>query len=304
MPLPELLDHAAGHHGLFTADEALACGVGRQSLNRLAERGGIELVGNRVYRVRGSVGTWHQRVLAGVLTTGAQALASHRTAAAMWGLPHAARRSVEVLAPRGVNGLHRWARRHETRHLTGADVDLRDGIPVTTIERTLVDLAAVVPLGPLARLLDDARELELTTWDRVDQRLDELPTRGRRGVTVLRVLLEERIGSPRDGTRTFENVLLRLIRRSGLPEPVRQLHVVHGDQHFYLDFAFPEHRVALECDGAGHASPHAHAYDLARQNAIIEQGWNLRRFTWSEVRLHPTRTVDTIRRALLAKPPN
>lgn len=299
MSLESLLDHASRHHGLLHRADTEAHGIHRRTLDRLCDRAHLVPVANGVYRVRGSADTWHQRVLAGVLATGPQALASHRTAAALWGLPHARRSSVEVLVPRGIGAHHRLARQHETRHLTGHDVDLQDRIPVTSVERTVVDLAAVVPMGPLARLLDDVHELELSSFRRIDEFLDRMPTRGRRGVAVLRVLLEERIGTPKERKQPFEELLNGLITRSKLPPPVRQQRVDHDGQRFYVDFAWPEHRLAVECDGGGHATPAAHAYDLNRQNVIIEQGWNLRRFPWSEVRFHPDRVLATIRRALV-----
>lgn len=299
MSMETLLDFAARHHGLVRVDLAKSHGVTRERLDRLRARGFLTFEGHNVYRVAGSQATWRQQVLRGVWATGSTGFASHRTAAAVWGL--CTGRGIEVLVPKGSGARPPGVKVHETRHLMGVDVDEHDGIKVTSIERTLVDLAAVVRMGRLARLLDEAHERELTTYRHVARRLTRMPTRGRKGTVVLRVLLEERIGTPAEAKNTFEEILLGILHRSDLPSPVRQQRVDAGDERYYLDFAWPEHMVAVECDGLeSHGSPAAMAYDLHRQNAIIEMGWNLRRFPWSAVRLHPEMTRDTIRRALVA----
>ncbi len=301
MSLESLLDFASGHHGLLRLCDAQQAEVGRKVLDRLCDRSILEFLTGGVYRVRGSADSWHQRVLAGVWTTGGLARASHRTGAAIWGIPRARRSGVEVLVPRGSGAHTRWSRQHETRHLTAADVDERHGVPVTSIERTLVDLAAVLPMGELARWLDDAHSSKLTSFRAVAEHLRAMPTQGRRGVKMLRVLLEERIGTPLEGKDTFEEIMRRILSRSELPTPVRQQRVDDGPDRYYLDFAWPEHMVAVECDGmVGHSKPSAQVYDLHRQNVVIEAGWNLRRFPWSEVRYHPDRVIDTIRRALIS----
>ncbi len=298
MDITDLLEHASHHHGLVRSDHATALGISRERLDRLRDRGLLRFEGHNVYRVTGSQSTWLQRVLRGVWATGCAARASHRTAAALWGLREG--RSLEVIVPKGVGAHTSHARVHETRHLRGVDVDVRHGIPVTSIERTLVDLAAVLPMGVLARALDDAHAQELTTFVAVEQRLCAMPTKGRRGVGVLRVLLEERIGSPKEEKNPFEEMMRRILASSDLPTPERQEMVEAGTNRYYIDFAYPEFMVAIECDGLlGHGSPAAQAYDLERQNAIIEAGWNIRRFPYSAVRLDPAQTLETIRRAMI-----
>lgn len=299
MSIDSLLEVASRHHGLLRVDLAQLHGVTRERLDRLRSRGLLTFEGHNVYRVTGSQATWRQQVLRGVWTTGTASFASHRTGAAIWGLNKG--RGIEVLVPKGSGARPAGVRVHETRHLTGIDVDERDSIRVTSIERTLVDLAAIVRMGRLARLLDEAHEQGLTTYRRVAQRLACMPTRGRKGVVMLRVLLEERIGTPAEAKNTFEEIMVGILQRSELPAPVRQQRVDSETGRYYLDFAWPEHMVAVECDGLeSHGSPAAMAYDLHRQNTIIEAGWGLRRFPWSAVRFHPEQTLDTIRRALIA----
>ncbi len=259
----------------------------------------IRLVGNEVYAVEGAPLGWRQQLLGATWITGSMARASHGSAAAVWGLSTG--RGIEVLVPMSTGGTPPGVRVHKTRFLTGADVDECDGQAVTSIERTIIDLAAVVPMGRLARLFDTAIEGELTSADRVLGHLRTMPTRGRTGVRILRILLTERLGLERIDFNPFERMMARLIARSDLPEPVRQHPLDLDGARYYLDFAFPRYRVAIECDGMlGHGSASAQAYDLVRQNAILADGWNLRRFGWSSVRTSPAETLATVRRALLA----
>jgi very-short-patch-repair endonuclease len=297
--LSSLFLDAADSHGLLRVDTAEARGVSRNQLDRLCTRGIIEFCGKCVYRVAGSPDTWQQRVMLGVLATGDSSRASHRCAAAIWGLADG--RSAEVIVPKGQGARTRYAKVHDTRHLRGVDVDTRHGIPVTSIERTLVDVAGVLPMGRTARLLDRARSEGLTTYEQVHQRICTMPTRGRRGIRTLRLLLVERIGTIAGESNPFEAMLERLISKSDLPTPQRQLVVQGPLSRYYLDFAFPGYKVAIECDGLlGHASASAQAYDLSRQNDIIEAGWDLRRFTWSDVNNHPEDVIQRVRRALIA----
>lgn len=299
MGLDAMLFEAATRHGLLTIDTASRHGVDRNHLDRLCRKGVLEFMGSCVYRCIGSPDTWLQRAMIGVLATGGAALASHRCAAAAWGLEKG--RAIEVVVPKGTGARTAHARVHDTRHMRGVDVDTRFGVPVTSIERTLVDLAGGLPLGQLARHLDKAQSDGLTTFEQVHQRMCSMPTRGRRGVPILRMLLEERLGSFAEDDNPFEALMAKLIADSDLPDAKRQVLVEVAQRRYYLDFAFCEHMVAIECDGLlGHGSASAQALDLARQNDILEQGWTLRRFTWSDVRTQPDAVLDRIRRALLA----
>lgn len=299
MSIEAVMELAASNHGLIRLVDAESAGVTRTRLEAMSRRGLLRLECNNVWAVAGSPPTWPQRALRAAWCTGPGALVSHRSAAALWGL--GAGRSLEVLVPMSTGARPPGVRVHQTRFLTGVDVDRTQGIPVTSLERTLVDLAALVPMGQLARLLDSAVVQEATTYQQIAARLTTMPTRGRKGTRLLRLLLEERLGSGICVGSPFEEIMARLITRSDLPAPTRQ-HMVGGSQsRYYLDFAFVEHRVAVECDGLfGHGSAGAQAADLKRQNEIIEAGWNLRRFSWSQVNTEGEQVLETIRRVLVA----
>lgn len=297
--LAELMAQAAQQHGLVRAIDSPDPEAARKRLDRMRRRGLVGLVGRGVYRVEGSSDSWHQRALSAAWLVSPMALLSHRAALALWGL--SSRRGVEVLVPVSRGGRPASVRVHQTRFLTAVDVDSRDRVPVTSIERTLVDAAAITPMGGLARLLDAAVEAGLATPKSVVERVRTMPTRGRKGMPILRVLLEERLGFPADETNPFEALMASIIIRSDLPDPRRQHPLDINGRRYYLDFAFPEFKVAIECDGMlGHGSAAAQAYDLERQNDIIESGWNLRRFPWSAVRYREQETLEVVRRAMIS----
>ena len=218
--LAELMAQAAQQHGLVRAMDSPDPDAARKRLDRMRRRGLVGLIGRGVYRVEGSSDTWHQRALSAAWLVSPMALLSHRAALALWGL--SSRRGVEVLVPVSRGGRPASVRVHQTRFLTAVDVDSRDRVPVTSIERTLVDAAAITPMGGLARLLDAAVEAGLATPQNVVEHVRTMPTRGRKGMPILRVLLEERLGFPADEDQSLRSSHGAIIIRSDLPEPRRQ----------------------------------------------------------------------------------
>jgi hypothetical protein len=95
--------------------------------------------------------------------------------------------------------------------------------------------------------------------DTIGQRFEELGGRGRPGSRVMRTMLEERLGAGRFAQSGFERHALRLVRSSGLPEPVLQCPVRDHDFVAYLDLGWPAIRWGLECDSlAFHSGNRAH----------------------------------------------
>jgi very-short-patch-repair endonuclease len=308
MSFATMMKHASRHLGLFTAEDALEHGITRRQLDRLRREGTAEYLGEAVYRVGGSVASWEQQMLAAVWRTGPHALASHRSALALYGLSRSGRTPIEVQVPRGVGRHPSGVRQHETRNRSGADISRIGMIPVTTPERTIIDIAGIVPTERTEWVLDDAVHKGLTTSRRVADRLGVMPTNGRKGATVLWRLLAERTGDPDERANAWENLMSRLIAASDLPTPVRQHKVVVGTHTYYLDFGFPEQMVAVECDSSQeHATPIAYRHDLDRQHDCESQGWVFKRFIKSQASQHPDATVDKIRDLLVQRgwtPPN
>lgn len=289
---------AAVQHGLVTLADVTASGASRGVVQRWTAAGRIERVGAGVYRLIGSPPTWEQRLLATVLAAGAGAMASHRSAARLWGLLDDD--VLELTVPAHRRPRLRGAILHRSADAAGAQVVRRRAVPVTSPLRMLVDLGAVVGARAVEDVLDRALERRLVTVAGVERSLSELGGRGRAGAGVLRGVLERRaLGSDRPDS-LLEPRMARLIRDAGLPSAVFQHEVRSAGRLIArVDFAYPDVRLAVEVDGWGsHSSPRAFQSDLTRQNALVALGWTVLRFTWRDVVRCPATVGTDIRRVL------
>lgn len=300
----DLLDLAERQHGVFSVHQSRDHLTSRRQLTTLLERGVVERWLPEVYRVRGAVPSWHTRVMAATLSIPGS-LASHRTAALLWEVGEFAAGRPEIL-------VERWTRRrrkdsaiivHETKDLVGGDIEVRDGIPCTSLVRTLVDLPAVTTEFKAGDALDRAFRRDPTVIGRVTARHLEVARRGRNGTVKLRALLEERgyVGDRVDSG--FERQALRLVRAAGLPEPVLQHQVRHGDFVAYLDLAWPDQRVAMECDSVEHhLSVAAFERDRHRRRTLVGLGWKVLEYTYRDVTQRPPLVAADLRLHLITAP--
>jgi very-short-patch-repair endonuclease len=215
--------------------------------------------------------------MAATLAGGPDAVASHRTAAAIWQLKRS--EYLEVTAPRERRrpGIH--IRRS---HLPPDEITTVRGIPVTTVPRTLLDLASVLPLHQAERAVNEAELQGLR--DRLS--LADLVMRypGRRGTPAIRAILE-RLESGAALTRSaLEDRFLEFLRETRLPRP-RFNAQVFG---FECDCVWPDQRVVVELDGhAAHSTTAAFERDRARDRIVNAAGWRTVRVTWRQLHMEP-----------------
>jgi very-short-patch-repair endonuclease len=169
-----------------------------------------------------------------------------------------------------------------------------DGIPTTTVARTLLDLADVVPRPRLERALEQAEILGL-----FDKRaLDEILTRatGRRGAPLLRALVAPHDFEARITRSGLEERLLNLCRQADLPLPQTNQAIALPDGHVTADFVWRERRLIVETDGHRfHGNRHAFERDRRRDQRLLAAGWRVVRFTWRQVIDHPEEVVAILR---------
>lgn len=281
----DLLDLATTQHSVFARVQARDLGMTDRQIDWMVRTGRIVRVHPTVYRLRGVAPTWRQRLMAATLSNPGT-LGSHRGAACLRGLRGFERAPIEVVA-------ERWLRRprghegvilHETKDLVAADIDVVDGIPCTSLIRTLVDLPAVVHEFKAGVALDHASRLEDGVLARVHARHLEVARRGRNGTVKLRALLEERGHGEHKVDSGFERKALQLIAGSSLPRPVTQLKVEGDGLVAYLDIAWPDQLVAMECDSLEHhLGEAAFRWERARRRMLISRGWTVLEFTYREV---------------------
>ena len=284
------VDHTRAHHAVATWDEARGLGVSPDDLLAWHRAGRLLHPAPNVYVVAGAPPTWRQRVR--VAAGSSAGWASHRTVAAVRDLDGFPPRTIEVLVPYGSRRRRGDWVVHETRALRGVDLDEVDGIPCTSVARTIIDLAAVAHPFQVGLALDDASRRWPGTLDAVELRARELARRGRRGIPTIRALLDERAGRGRYTDSGFETRAVRMMRAAGLPEPVLQHTVRDGQFVAHLDLAWPKIMWAVECDSlAHHSGKRAHEWDRRRRRRLKALGWDVVEITYDDVTLRRAQTA-------------
>lgn len=283
MPDAAIAEIARHQHGLITLEQARTCELSPQLVHYRVTQGRWERVGPQVYRIAGCPETWHQRLLAATFLHGA--VASHRSALKLHGIMGYRTEVVEVSArPRRRRRLDDVTC-HETVCFSGIDHTLVDAIPVTTVERTLIDIGAVHSPRFVEDVLDEALRRNLTTLDAVIDRVHATRGQGRNGVGVMRAIVEQRDPRASLTESVLESRFLRALRACDVPLPEPQ-HTIRLGHHVVarVDFAYPEHHLAVEIDGLRyHASRQSLEADARRQNEIILAGYRILRFTAADL---------------------
>ena len=243
--------------------------VQRQRLHRVHQ--GVYAVGHGVLRVEG-------RRLAAVLACGPGAVLSHRSAAAHWGLLRTDQTRVDVTAPRGRHGAP-GIRLHRSRSLDAQDTTSHQGIPTTTVHRTLLDLAATARPSELERALAQAERLRLYDHRAIQSAIAR--SNGHRGTQLLaRATTRE----PKWTRNEWEAAFLELLRAAGLPEPLtNDAFDVPDHGHCEPDYHWPAQRVIVELDGfETHGTRAAFRADRAKDAALTASGYRVLRFTYDD----------------------
>lgn len=297
---PEIALVARRHHGVLSLAQAIDAGASSHQLRRAVERGELQRPHPGVFRIAGAPYSWHQSLRIAVLAGGPTALASHRSAAALWELDGSTKGRKEIVGARHRRARYELAKCHESTDLHLADPTERDRIPCTGLERTLLDLGAVVPRERLQQAVDDAIRRNLCTWDDLLRTLAVHSRRGRRGVGPLRAVLEISSGEQVPDSH-FNRLVERLLLANELPAPVVEHNVLSaaGLLIARVDLAYPRLKIAIELDGRrDHFTSVAFERDRARQNALELEGWIVLRYTWRQFVDTPLRLVAEVHAAL------
>jgi very-short-patch-repair endonuclease len=266
---------------------------------RRGASGHWEQVTPSVLRRRGSPVTFDQRVMAAVLDGGEGALASHGTAAALWRLPGFGTHGLEVMrAGRRTSRNPPIAQLHRPRLLLPHHSTKTTGIPVTTLARTLFDLAAVgVAPSRIGRLVNMVCNRSPGTLRALHQTLDELAARGRAGIGTMRQVLAERpVGSVLVASgleMRFEEIL----REAGEPPLRRQVDLGGHEWLGRVDFYDDELLAVFEVDSIlHHTSPMDQQRDRLRDEVMLANGIRaVSRIPEEHLWYRPHLAVDAVR---------
>jgi len=272
--------------GVFTRAELRAAGLSDGAIARRLQGGTLHRMYRNVYSVaHGALLRPEARWLGAVLACGDDAVLSHCSAAVLWGLLEDRWSFVDVTTPRRCRKGTEGIRLHRTRRLEPVDVVVVRGIPATTVERTLVDLADVVPLRVLRRAARQAEVLRLPTGSLRKK------AHGRRGAPSLSALALQRADVVLTRSQ-LESRFLRLCRRFGIPRPDRNVGIEGKER----DFVWRGARLVVEVDGhATHGTRFAFEDDRARDVALVRAGWRVVRFTHAQIAFNAADVAAALR---------
>jgi very-short-patch-repair endonuclease len=271
---------ARRQHGVVTIAQLRAVALGNPAVvaNRV-RAGRLHRVHRGVYAVGHGGLSREGRWIAAVLGSGAGAVLSHLSAAVHWNLWRRRVTTIDVRAPRRRQLAGVRARR--CRRLDPRDVTVRDGIPVTTVARTLVDLTDVLDAHQLANVIHEAAFRSRFNLNATREAMAR--ANGRHHLDRLAEALDAHSQGSAGTKSANEDRFLALVRRAGLPEPLVNTHVQAGDRRIEVDFFWPELNLCVEVDGDGHSRPHTRFEDAARDLALQTAGHRVVRLAGDEV---------------------
>jgi very-short-patch-repair endonuclease len=287
---------AAGQHSLAHRKQALELGMTARQIDERVAAGLLVPEHRGVYRLGGAPRSGEQTLLAACLAAGNGAVASHRSAGVLWALRGVEAVEPEIIVPGRSCPTLRGVRVHRTDTLDRIDVSRRARVPVTTPARTLLDLGAVAPAHVVEPALEDALMRRLVTLQLLTSTLERLGGPGRNCAGVLRALVQERDPATAPTQSMLEDLLFRVVRRGGLPEPVRQYEVAG----VRLDGAYPHIRLGLEADSR---IWHGGRLDVQRNsdkaNLLLAHGWRVLHFTFFDLTRCARYVVESVRAQLV-----
>jgi Protein of unknown function (DUF559) len=256
--------------------------------------GALHVVHRGVYAVGHRDMTQERRWMAAVLAFGPDAVLSHRSAGQLWGLVPRSSIAPEVTRP------GRASRPHLVAHqgtLLGDEVVRVRGIPVTSVPRTMFDLAATRSEREVERAWNEMEVRGFRDRLSVPHLLERHP--GRKGSLVL-ARLAERKELPVGITRNdLEEAFLALIDRFGLPRPRMNAHLAVRDRFYEIDCLWEDLQVAIELDGgAVHKTTKAFHDDRERDRILTAEGFTTARITWDHIQDTPQEVAADLQRIL------
>lgn len=283
---------AAQQHGVVSRMQLLARGVTKRQIQLRLHNARLHELHRGVYLVGHNVPTQHGRDMAALLACGNRAVLSHRSAAGVWELlPYPATAPPWVTVPPGRNATRPGIRILRV-DLPRRNVRWREGMPLTSPPRTIVDLAAVLDPGELERVVSEASYRRLASENELREQLEGSP--GRRGVAKLRFVLDLPDGPSR--TRSpAERDMLRLLRAAEFTG-----YELNGRIHgFEVDVLWRELRFAVEVDGYdAHSGRVAFERDRLKIATLKAHGLDVMPVTPRQLRRDPAGVQARLTRAL------
>lgn len=289
---------ATRQHGVVSHAQLLALGFDEQWIERRMRERRLTALHRNVYAVGHRRLTIRAPWWAAILAYGPASVLSHQSAAILWGFRRSRGGPVHVTAPQGRQGLRRrkgiWIHRNK---FGPEDVLIQAGFPVTTVARTLFDVAEVAPFDSLKGAAEEADRLKLLQL----RALEEVCERGhgRRALRPMRRLIAE-LRPPDEGRSPLEIRFPVFVREHHLPMPTQNVQVLDHE----VDALWPDAKLIVELDSWEHHG-HRAAFerDRARDPKLLIASYRTIRVTHRRLDREPVQLANEIRQLLSQAPP-
>ena len=295
--ITKLTSIARTQEGLLSAHDLRDAGVTGQQRRWQVQRGWMEPIAPRVYRICGAPSTHRQHLRAGLLSLGPHSCVSFEAAAALHELDRSDLAAVEFTV-----GRHRrrsalpWTV-HTTSFLPPLDIVEVKGFRATSATRTVLDLAlARSPRRRVEAAFDSAVRRGLSHPTVLEERLRTLRGSGRWGVAMIEEILPDS-----GGHSPLERSFLKIVREGKLPRPITQAvqRMPDGRHVARVDFLFDEHHLVVEVTGRlGHVSDAERTRDAQRRNELQDLGFSVIEYTSTQVWKQRFWVLDDLTRRL------
>jgi hypothetical protein len=297
-----IADLADRQHGVVARRQLLSLGVGGEAIKQRLRAGRLHRLHRGVYSVGHRVISREARWMAAVLFCGPDAVLSHRSAAALWGIRGASGGMVDVTTPTKTRS--RGNLRRHFAVLPADEVTTRDGIPITTVPRTLFDMAADHSVDVVEHGLRESERLRLYDALSLEHLLQRYPRR--KGARTVRECLRRRRELPPGISReALEARFLVFLDRFGLPRPRLNAWITLGPHRYQVDCLWPEQKVIVELDGyETHGTWSAFQSDRDRDRRLLAAGYRGPRVTWHHLDETPGEIAADLRTLLAHTQPS
>jgi very-short-patch-repair endonuclease len=282
---------ATRQHGVLSLTQLLECGLTASGVRKRVAAGGLFRIHRGVYALGRPDLPVKGRWMAAVLACGPGALLSHASAGALHGIRATAATLIDITLTQPRSLKRPGIRVHTCTQLTSADITEEDAIPVTSVPRTLLDLATFLTRPQLERACEQAvleGSFDLSA-------ISELLARshGRPGIRKLRAALARGDLGENVPASGLERRFRNLCEQAGLPAPEINRYLLLGDEYHKADFLWRRERVVIEVDGDRyHSTGWQRRRDADRDSLLLAHGYASTRIAQTEIAKRPARAVQ------------
>jgi hypothetical protein len=276
-------------HGVFAVWQLSAAARDLNAIHYRKRTGRLRQLHHGVYAYGHRRLTADGHRLAAVLACGPTAVVSHVSAAAIWELIQTSQTRIDITVPGTSRCSRKGIRVHRARRLRPEDVTTVNGVPVTTVTQTLLDVAAGLNRNRLRRAVEQADRSGVLNFGALRHAIERMPAR--KGTAKLRTILADYTG-PVLTRSELERRFLELVEAAGLPKPLVNVKVAG----FEVDFYWPQWRLVVELDSrAFHLDPRTFEGDRLRDARLQRARCRVLRLTDRRITGSPKAVIADIR---------